>query len=140
LFSAYEYGKPEWLPVSPADATPLPATVSSGTALLLTGIAQPGPLREHLVQRGYHLAYEATFPDHHAFTPTDLGVLRAHWQPGWPIFTTTKDATRLQAAELQTVLTSLPLYTIPVQVAFLAGGASVLRQWLPVAPRPPVSH
>jgi tetraacyldisaccharide 4'-kinase len=101
---------------------------------LLTGIAQPGPLREYLEGQGYGIKFHARYPDHHAFLPADLDALRAHWQPGWPIFTTEKDATRLQASDIQPALTGLPLYTIPVRVAFLGKGAALMRQFLPDAP------
>jgi len=125
LFSAYEYGEPQaFTPAAGALAAP-------GPAVLLTGIAQPGPLREHLTHAGYRIQHHAAFPDHHAFQPADLAALRQHWQPGWPIFTTEKDATRLQAPALQTSLAGLPLYTIPVRVAFLGTGARELGALLP---------
>ena len=112
---------------------PFAAAATAGPALLLTGIAQPGPLLEYLARQGYSIQHHAVFPDHHAFQPADLVALRAHWQPGWPIFTTEKDATRLLASELRASLTGLPVYTIPVRVAFLANGAALLRQLLPDA-------
>ncbi len=125
LFSAYDYGAPQTL--RPA----LAALPLAGPALLLTGIAQPGPLREYLESQGYQIQHHAVFPDHHTFQPADLAALRAHWQPGWPIFTTEKDATRLQAPVLGAALAGLPLYTIPVRVAFLGDGAATLRRLLP---------
>lgn len=128
LFSAYAYATPEQMTNEMPRLGP-----PGGPALLLTGIARPEPLRQYLVGQGYELTFHAKFPDHHAFRPVDFAALRAHWQPGWPIFTTSKDATRLQAPELRTVLAGLPLYTIPVQVAFLAGGAGQLRQLLAAA-------
>ena len=133
IFSAYDYGQPVALQPG-ARPLALPAAGSGPVpALLLTGIAQPGPLRQHLEHQGYSIQYQAAFPDHHAFQPADLAAVRAHWQPGWPIFTTEKDATRLLAPELRAVLTGLPLYTIPVRVAFLGDGAAQLRQLLPEA-------
>ncbi|GAB3866957.1 tetraacyldisaccharide 4'-kinase [Hymenobacter segetis] len=131
LFSAYQYAVPQVLP--DAAATSLPVASTAGPAVLLTGIAQPGPLREELEKQGYKIQYHARFPDHHAFTPEDVAALRAHWQPGWPIFTTEKDATRLLAPELRAARAGLPLYTIPVRVAFLGDGGVVLRQLLPPA-------
>ncbi|MCI1187375.1 tetraacyldisaccharide 4'-kinase [Hymenobacter sp. DH14] len=137
LFSAYTYAAPQLLPVAD-DAAAIAAepTASAGPALLLTGIAQPGPLREYLAQQGYTLGWHAEFPDHHAFTPADLAALRAHWQPGWPIFTTEKDATRLLDPALRAARAGLPFYTIPVRVAFLGDGGAVLRRRLPAAPAP----
>ena len=135
LFSAYSYAAPQPLPAAnePVSAGPAPA-VDTGPALLLTGIAQPGPLREYLTQQGYRIAFHAEFPDHHPFSPADLATVRAHWQPGWPIFTTEKDATRLLDPALRAARAGLPFYTIPVRVAFLGDGGVVLRRLLPVAP------
>ncbi|GAB3846127.1 tetraacyldisaccharide 4'-kinase [Hymenobacter terrigena] len=132
LFSAYQYTAPQALP--DAIGAGLPVTPAAGPAVLLTGIAQPGPLHEYLEEQGYHIRYHANFPDHHAFLPEDVAALRAHWQPGWPIFTTEKDATRLLMPELRAARAGLPLYTIPVRVAFLGAGGVVLRQLLPSAP------
>ena len=129
LFSAYEYGPPQ-----PLDAAGPPVALTPGPVLLLTGIAQPGPLREYLESAGYSIRHHAVFPDHHAFRPADLAALRAHWQPGWPIFTTEKDATRLPPAAGRA---GLPFHTIPVRVAFLAeSGAAALRRLLPGRPAP----
>ena len=131
LFSSYDYAPPA--PLTPAaGAAPLAASGQrrGATALMLSGIAQPGPLRQHLEKQGYTLTFQARFPDHHRFTPADLARVRRHWQPGQPIFTTEKDATRLREPELSAALAGLPLYTIPVRVAFLAGGAAELRRRL----------
>jgi tetraacyldisaccharide 4'-kinase len=137
LFSAYEYAAPRALPAAPEAVPPKESAAPvSGPALLLTGIAQPGPLREQLEKQGYTIQYHAVFPDHHAFVPADLAALRVHWQPGWPIFTTEKDATRLLAPELRAGRTGLPLYTIPVRVAFLGDGGTVLSRQLPKRPTP----
>lgn len=129
LFSSYRYGPP--LPFAP-EIPPCPTPPAD--ALLLTGIAQPGPLRDYLASRGYRIQYHADFPDHHSFKPADLENLRAQWQPGQPVFTTAKDATRLQAPALQAALRGLPLYIIPIEAVFLAGGAAQLRQRLPAPP------
>ena len=137
LFSAYAYAPPRLLNQEATTGACVQATVpAAGSALLLTGIAQPGPLREQLEKQGYTIQYHADFPDHHAFVPADVAALRMYWQPGWPIFTTEKDATRLQAPQLREVRAGLPFYTIPVRVAFLGDGDAVLRQLLPGVPAP----
>ncbi|MDQ2771558.1 MAG: tetraacyldisaccharide 4'-kinase [Bacteroidota bacterium] len=135
LFSGYEYAPPQPLPAAD-EAVLLVAGPTPGAtpALLLTGIAQPGPLRGYLTEKGYQIHFHAEFPDHHAFTAADLTGLRAHWQPGWPIFTTEKDATRLLNPALRVACAGLPIYTIPVRVAFLNDDGAVLRQLLPPAP------
>jgi len=128
LFSAYDYAAPRPLT---AAAQALGAPQPGSLALLLTGIAQPGPLREHLLGAGFGLASEVVFSDHHAFSVADVAAVRARWRAGQPIFTTEKDATRLLAPALAEALAGLPIYTIPVRVALLGGGAARLRQLLP---------
>jgi tetraacyldisaccharide 4'-kinase len=128
LFSAYEYAAPR--PLTAAATATGPPQMGQ-PALLLTGIAQPGPLREHLLAAGFELESEFVFPDHHAFSAADLGAVRARWRAGQPIFTTEKDATRLLAPALAEALAGLPVYTIPVRVALLGAGAARLRALLP---------
>jgi tetraacyldisaccharide 4'-kinase len=149
LFSAYAYGEPAPLagslgptePPLPTSSANLPAP---GPALLLTGIAQPGPLREYLESQGYAIRHHAALPDHHAFQPADLQALYKYWQPGWPVFTTEKDATRL-LGEGDLGLHGLwpgPVlkmarhtYTIPVRVALLGDGAARLATAVAAATR-----
>lgn len=128
LFSAYDYAAPRPLTAAAVAAGPLEAGQS---ALLLTGIAQPGPLRDYLREAGFGLASEVVFPDHHAFSPADLAAVRARWRAGQVIFTTEKDATRLLAPTLAEALAGLPVYTIPVRVALRGAGAARLRALLP---------
>ena len=138
LFSVYDYAAPQPLTVeldlNGERIEPLLAQLPGpGPALLLTGIAQPGPLRAHLEAVGYTLVHHEALPDHHAFQPADLRALQAHWQPGWPIFTTEKDATRLATPGLWAGRLNMArhTYTIPVRVALLGAGAAQLRGRLP---------
>jgi len=147
LFSAYAYAEPAPFAAragvdglaSPPSQVPAP-----GPALLLTGIAQPGPLREHLEGQGYIIRHHAVLPDHHAFQPADLAALYRHWQPGWPVFTTEKDATRLRGEGELGLLSLWPgptlamaahTYTIPVRVALLGDGAARLAAAVAMATR-----
>lgn len=147
LFSAYAYAAPDPFAVSfdlDGQALPPGHQPTPGPALLLTGIAQPGPLREYLESQGYDIRHHAVLPDHHAFQPADLRALYQHWQPGWPVFTTEKDATRLQG-EGELGLRSLwpgpalqmvrHTYTMPVRVALLGNGAARLAQAVAAAVR-----
>ena len=141
LFSTYAYGQPQPLESALELDENEPAggpthVLGPGPALLLTGIAQPAPLREYLQTQGYDVRHHAALPDHHAFQPADLEALQRHWQLGWPIFTTEKDATRLQAPALWSERSGMrrATHTIPVRVAFLASGAAQLRALLPARP------
>ena len=122
LFSAYVYGAP--VSVNRAVA---PAGLD---IVLLTGIAQPGPLREYLLAAGYRITHHAAFADHHAFSAADIAGIAAQCEAGQCVFTTQKDAVRLLAPELAAAVAQLSVFYIPIEVQFLADGAACLRQML----------
>lgn len=123
LFSSYDYGLP--VPVTPG-VSQLPGP----EVVLLTGIARPEPLLEHLRAAGYRVGHHARFPDHHAFTASELQQLAAQLQPGQCVFTTQKDAARLLEPALAASLAALPVFYIPIHVQFLAGGEDRLAELL----------
>ena len=88
--------------------------------LLVTGIANPGPLKKFLEERfnGYD---ELAYSDHHIFTIDDLkNILKKFNQiqaTDKIILTTEKDAVRLQKFSHE--LKELPLYVMPIQPVFL---------------------
>ncbi|MCC3158910.1 tetraacyldisaccharide 4'-kinase [Hymenobacter sp. 15J16-1T3B] len=125
LFSGYEYGAPE--PVFTA-AGPPPAPHQP--VVLLTGIAQPEPLLAELRRRGHAVVAHHRFADHHAFTAAELAQVRAAVPAGAVIITTEKDAARLREPALHTSAASLPLFYVPIRVAFLADGAARLQALL----------
>lgn len=67
------------------------------SVLLLTGIANPAPLRVHAEAEGAAAVHTLAFPDHHAFTAADIEAIVAQWQRlGRPLTVTTqKDLMRL---------------------------------------------
>ncbi|MES2557569.1 MAG: tetraacyldisaccharide 4'-kinase [Bacteroidota bacterium] len=82
------------------------------TVLLVTGIANPLPLKEHLEK---HYTVELMdFPDHHAFTPKDLQSIRqkvaTFASRRFAIVTTEKDAVRLLGLAETEDLQSLPWF------------------------------
>lgn len=125
LFSAYTYGTPV-----PLAAAPSPAPRPGAEVLLLTGIAQPGPLREHLEEAGYQVVHHARYADHHAFQPAEIAALAAQLRPGQVVLTTQKDAVRLLEPALAASVANLPVFYIPIEVCFLADGADRLRALL----------
>ncbi len=88
--------------------------------LLVCGIANPRPLKEHLTK--YADSYDMlSYPDHHIFHSNDLRDIQQHFEKIIAIkkiiLTTEKDAVRLQkfAAELN----DFPIYVVPIQHKFL---------------------
>ena len=96
---------------------PLPTS----SYLLFTGIADPGPLVEHLQAKCTNLEHVA-FPDHHSFTAADLRALAQRYATfaAGPktLVTTEKDAARLGSLQ-GTPLEGIPLATIGMRTVIL---------------------
>ncbi len=122
LFSTYEYGAPVPLAAN--------APAEGKEIVLLTGIAQPAPLREFLETAGYRIVQHARFSDHHTFSVAELEAVATQLQPGQSVFTTEKDAARLREPALAAVVARLPLFYLPIHVRFLADGAVRLPELL----------
>ena len=109
FFSGIEYADPA--PVSSTD-----------NLLLITGIADPSPLAEHLRSQCQTLEH-AAFPDHHRFTAADLQALAtryANFAAGPKMLVTTeKDAMRLLPLVPGSPLEGLPLAVIPMKAVIL---------------------
>ena len=134
LFSSYAYATPRpFTPAAEAAGPPAPP----GPVGLLTGIAQPEPLREYLQSIGYQLTAQFEFADHHAFTVAELAAVQTRLPTGQALFTTEKDSTRLAAPALQAALAGRAGYTIPVRVALLGDGAAVLARRVAAVAGPP---
>ncbi len=116
FFSTMEYGELQPLTAG----SPRQPSFSPKTIFLLTGIANPESLEEHLKTRCKDLIVHK-YPDHHFFTSKDLKKLRAHYDRTIShskiIITTEKDAMRLDD-RLVEHLDRLPCYVLPVRVRF----------------------
>lgn len=90
--------------------------------LLVTGIANPQPLKKYLADHaaGYE---ELLFEDHHIFTIDDWKEIRKRFDAMQStnkiLMTTEKDAVRL--LKFEPSMSGYPLYVIPMQVEFLHG-------------------
>ncbi|TGD79309.1 tetraacyldisaccharide 4'-kinase [Hymenobacter wooponensis] len=122
LFSTYVYGTPVAIGASPQPTGP--------EVLLLTGIAQPEPLRQYLETAGYRVVHHARFADHHAFTEAEIAAVAAQLAPGQSVFTTQKDAARLLEPALAAVVVQVPVFYLPIDVRFLADGDARLLELL----------
>ncbi len=111
FFSYLQYGALQTLDGHPAEVD----LRRMDNVLLLTGIAHPAPMLEELrrTSKVQHLA----FGDHHDYTRRDMARIRDTFQslPGQRkvIVTTEKDAVRLKGKT-----EGLPVYVLPIEVAF----------------------
>ncbi len=118
FFTTIEYGEPYQMFTKEKRLLTLEDEV-----LLLTGIANPDPLKRYLSDKvkRYH---EMSFNDHHNFTTNDLNKVSVKLDdiaaPGKFILTTEKDAARL--IEFNEAVIPMPLYVLPVRHRFLFGG------------------
>ncbi|TDS14895.1 tetraacyldisaccharide 4'-kinase [Sphingobacterium paludis] len=105
------------------------------TALLVTGIAKPEPLRQYLELKLKHLEH-LRYGDHHPFTAADLVDIaqQFHTLQGEHkiIICTEKDLQRLPAP----FLAQYPVYFVPIQQQIMFGDAPVFDQLLKSAFRP----
>lgn len=89
--------------------------------LLLTGIADSSPLQEYLKENVKNFS-SVHFKDHHEYSITELLELKKTFNEltseNKIIVTTEKDAMRLDKPGLMEVLKSLPVFYIPIEVAF----------------------
>lgn len=118
-FSYIEYGTPTLL-VQDAN---YPTTVDLAEVshlLLVSGIAHPENLVHYLKKR--NKVTVLTFSDHHNYTVEDLKKIRETYEkvsaPNRIIVTTEKDAVKLRSEQCQEVLAGLPVYVLPIRMAF----------------------
>ncbi len=96
------------------------------TILLLCGIANPEPLKEHLT--AHTDTYEMIrYPDHHIFDSDDLKDIKQQFQKIKSdkkiVLTTEKDAVRLEKFVHE--LKDFPIYVVPIEHQFLFNEAKL---------------
>ena len=118
FFTRMEYENPQ-------PATPPARNIDINTLqsiVLLTGIAHPEPLKEHLskhfaVERHFH------FPDHHRFTGKDMRKVAEHVESGSSakaVITTEKDWARMQSADVINIVSLLPVFVVRIETSFIS--------------------
>lgn len=126
FFTTLTYSCPK--PVYPGNSRELSlAEDASGKqgAVLVTGIASPGPLKLYL-QKYFGEISHIGFPDHHYYSPGDIKRISVAFKnlksPGKLILTTAKDAVRLR--EFANIAPEIKeaFFYVPVSVIFLGGG------------------
>ncbi len=75
-----------------------PVSYEGQSVMLITGIANPRPLREHITKSGAKDVVPLEFPDHHDFTPSDIERMNCTFDTDSSLLpvTTQKDAQRLK--------------------------------------------
>lgn len=125
FFTAIEYG----LPCNLLDTQQHRVIDDRTEVLLVTGIANPLPLKHYLAEQSdaYHMMH---FADHHIFTIDDLDDIVKKYEQMQStekiIITTEKDAMRLM--KFASRLADLPVYMIPIEHRFLFGEDEVFGQ------------
>jgi tetraacyldisaccharide 4'-kinase len=121
FFSRIKYG--ELTPLFPEKIPEKEIILTEDTGiLLLTGIANPQPLRDRLLKTTKSVV-SAEFPDHHAFTQKDMeGVaaqLEAMAATRKIIVTTEKDTFRILEVENLPEVVEANLYYVPIEIRFI---------------------
>ncbi|MFI5188545.1 MAG: tetraacyldisaccharide 4'-kinase [Chitinophagales bacterium] len=117
FFSSIQYGDPYHI----TRLTPTVLNLKT-EVLLITGIANPQPLKKLLEERT-HTYYLMSFSDHYIFRIDDLKDIKRRFEridtEKKIILTTEKDAIRLM--KFKNELETLPMYVIPIRHHFLFG-------------------
>lgn len=124
LFSSIRYGIPYQLTTRVEKALDMATEV-----LLVTGIANPQPLKQYLhAHTGTY--YEMLFADHHIFTIDDWKEVVRRYDSivseRKMLLTTEKDAVRL--LKFGKELEKHPIYALPIRMDWLFGGEEVFLQ------------
>ena len=90
---------------------------ASQEVFLLSGIANPTPLKQYLESKKMNI-HSFEYPDHHRFTEKEIEALvnafREHPAKAKIIVTTEKDGQRLLDNNLRDLLLNLPIYYLPI--------------------------
>ncbi len=120
LFSYISYGKPA--PICKENEGLLKKTYN--TILLFSGVANSYPLQEHLQSMCQELQV-MDFMDHHKYTLQDLEKIKTEFNNMFTrnkvIFTTEKDAMRLDKSSLRELIKNMPVFYIPIKFKFHNG-------------------
>lgn len=121
FFTSISYAELEEMDGTKTDQGIEPDTV----VFLLTGIANPAPLLNHVKKLSRQVNHH-NYPDHHQYTLKNIAKLADEFNacPAVKklIITTEKDIQRLREHELLPIVKKMQILVIPIQVRFLPGG------------------
>lgn len=106
----------------PIPLFPVQQTGFSKNILLITGIANPQPLVNH-IKAHYQLMQHLAFRDHHIFTPKDIAkistVFHGLGAHNKCVLTSEKDSVRLMQPSLQALLKHIPIFYLPISMELI---------------------
>lgn len=126
FFSSYQYGnlKPVFEKNEDTDIT------AGGGVLLVSGIANPQPLKERL-EADYQELQTIFFPDHYNFQPKDYQQIEQSFKKlnatEKKIITTEKDAARLESDPAFPEQLKSFVYALPIEVKILNNEEDILK-------------
>lgn len=120
-FTKMDYGQMEAVFPDETNVFDLMKPHANPSVLVVTGIANPQPLKNHIASFSAEVK-DLTFPDHHLFTAVDIRKIEQTFNEiadtNKLIITTEKDAMRLKDMDLSDVLKA-NLFYIPIKISFL---------------------
>ncbi|MFO7658330.1 MAG: tetraacyldisaccharide 4'-kinase [Bacteroidales bacterium] len=133
-FTTFSYGKPVAVFSENIVTIDNELLKSSHTGIILvTGIANPGPLLEYLTNMNSKVL-SLSFPDHHAFTLKDIAGIKNELEKLTTkhkiVITTEKDAVRLRKLPGFNGTLRNCFYYIPVEVEFLVNASEDFKRQL----------
>jgi len=103
------------------------------TVFLLTGIANPVPLQQHIEKYTQHIIHH-NYPDHHRFSLKNISKLADEFEAcpskNKLVITTEKDAQRLVERELLPLVQQMDVLVMPIGVEFLNGEKEQFDQFV----------
>jgi tetraacyldisaccharide 4'-kinase len=121
----------EFEPVYKSKCTQTAQSENVYSIIMLTGIANPGPLQQYLRRLCTDLE-RMEFEDHHQFTAKELLQVKEKFKylptKRKIIVTTEKDAKRLQNKEAEAILGNLPIFYVPIAFDFHAADKACFDQ------------
>ena len=125
FFTAIRYGNMYRM----SDTAPFTGDLKGSGILLVTGIANPAPLRKEIESQGAEI-HEIRYPDHHKFSDSDISDIVSAYkslETGGIIITTEKDAARIQQQRLPDDIKDI-IYIVPIETVFLYDEENMFNQ------------
>ncbi|GAB3012506.1 tetraacyldisaccharide 4'-kinase [Spirosoma pulveris] len=125
FFAGLQYGQP----VSFASK---PVVAEVRQVVLVSGLANPGPLEQY-VRNTYTLLYHVRFADHHAYQRADIDAVLAKLPADALVLTTEKDWVKLDLLLTDEERNDLPFAYLPVAMQFLGSQEAAFIRFLAAA-------